>query len=140
MTAPRRVSERFVIVGDMLCEDVGYHTCGAGGEFGHEPGCGLEPLIPLDDLDAMMRAGSRFAARILSGPYSPEDRARDLVRVELWTGDRYEPRHPSARVRAPFAVVDLPREQAADLVLTLGEVPRHELPEDERGPDPWARL
>lgn len=135
MTAPeqRPASERFVIVGDMLCEDVGHHTCGAGGEFGHEPYCGLEPLIPLDQLDAVMRAGSRFAARIL-----PTGEHEECVAVEVWAGDRYEV--GKDRDRRPQGTIELPREAADDLVLALGEVPRHELPEDERGPDPWEGM
>lgn len=133
MTAPERpASERLFIDGGMLVEDVGHHTCGAGGEFGHEPSCGLEPAISLDDLDAMMRAASRFAARIL-----PADEHEETVPVELWAGDRYDPR--TRRERRPFAVVELPRDQAADLVLALQEPSPSELPEDERpAPESWS--
>jgi hypothetical protein len=124
---------RFLIEAGMLCEDTGRHTCGAGGEWGHEPGCGLEPLIPLDDLDAMMRAGSRFAARLLQ---EADDAGDGRARVELWAGDRYDPR--ARRQRQPVAVVALTEEQAADLVLALGEPSPPELPEHERpAPTPF---
>jgi hypothetical protein len=127
VTAPERpASERLFIEGGMLVEDVGHHTCGAGGEFGHEPSCGLEPVIPLDDLDVMMRAGSRFAARIVGDASRPGNRL-----VELWTGERYT---PGRRGRRPFAVVELPREEAEDLVLALQEPAPYELPEHERPP------
>ncbi|MFD8496305.1 hypothetical protein [Amycolatopsis sp. NPDC059657] len=43
-------TQRFEIVGDMLAEWVDKCTCGSGGDFPHESGCGLEPVIPLAKL------------------------------------------------------------------------------------------
>ena len=142
MTAPDRpASERLQIVGDWLVEDVGRHTCGTdpGGHYGaHEPGCGLEPLIPLDALDEQMRARSRFAARIV-GPAEPGSGAPAGMRVvELYAGDRYE--YPAGRPspRRPVASLRLTDEQAADLILALGEPDAMELPERLRPRDPWS--
>lgn len=33
-----------------LVEYVGEHTCGAGDEYGHEPTCGYEPLMKVEEL------------------------------------------------------------------------------------------
>jgi len=43
---------RYAIVDGWLVEDVGEHTCGTGpsGYYGaHEAGCGLVPMVRLDD-------------------------------------------------------------------------------------------
>lgn len=143
MTAPeqRPASERLFTDGGYLVEDVGHHTCGAGGEWPHEPGCGLVPVIPLDDLDAQMRARSRFAARIV-GPSEPgADTPPGMQLVELYAGERYE--YPTGRPspRRPVGAFRLTREQAEDLLLALGEPDPMELPERLRPrPEPWERF
>lgn len=42
----------FVIAYGYLCEKVDGCTCGFGGApYGHEPGCGLEPLVQLNEIE-----------------------------------------------------------------------------------------
>lgn len=48
---------RLAITGEWLVEETGRHTCGteAGGHYGqHEPGCGLEPVMRLTELEALL--------------------------------------------------------------------------------------
>lgn len=68
---------KFEIVGDLLCEWTDKCTCGGYCEpyWMHEKGCGLEPVIPLDQLDKLLTppkvyfpgdtvpAGTHIAAR-----------------------------------------------------------------------------
>lgn len=137
MTAPERPAhERILIEGEWLVENVGQHTCGAGGEWPHEPGCGLVPLMPVAELDAQMRARSRFAARIVGETVHAYPPGRRLV--ELYAGDRYE--YPTGRPapRVPVAELLLTEEQAADLIKALGEPDPLELPERLRPrPESW---
>lgn len=43
--------DTLVIMHGYLCQSVDTCTCGYGGyPYGHEPGCGLEPLIRLDQI------------------------------------------------------------------------------------------
>lgn len=131
MTTPERPAhERIRIEGDWLVEDVGHHTCGAGGEWPHEPSCGLVPLMPLAALDEQMRARSRFAARITTRAVITPG----LVGVDLFAGNRYE--YPAGRggPRESIGVVEMTAEQAADLVLALGEPEWEELDEEDRPP------
>jgi hypothetical protein len=134
VTAPERPAhERILIEGEWLVEDVGVHTCGAGGEWPHEPGCGLVPLMPVAALDEQMRARSRFAARIVGPGPIPGSRV-----VEVYAGERYE--YPTGRggLRAPRGQLLLDEEQAADLIEALGEPDPLELPERLRPrPESW---
>lgn len=139
MIAPERPAhERILIEGEWLVEDVGQHTCGAGGEWPHEPGCGLVPLMPVAALDAQMRARSRFAARVV-GPAEPgADTPSGMRLVELYAGERYE--YPTGRPfpRKPVGAFRLTEEQAADLIEALGEPDPLELPERLRPhPESW---
>jgi hypothetical protein len=63
----RPVAERLRIDGEWLVLEVDRHTCGTGpeGHYGaHEPGCGLEPLLRLDELDALLTALGKYGAPI----------------------------------------------------------------------------
>jgi hypothetical protein len=139
VTAPDQrppLHERLRIDSGWLVEDVGEHTCAGGtpeSGYAHEPSCGLEPLMRLDELDAIMRARSRFAVRIL-----PTGDHEECVAVELWAGERYDPTARHNRRRQ--GVVELPRAHADDLLLLLGEPYPDELPEDERPADEWEGL
>lgn len=45
--------DRLAVIGDYLVAATGEHTCGTGpdGHYGaHEPGCGYEPITPLDQI------------------------------------------------------------------------------------------
>lgn len=45
--------DRLHVMGDYLVEEVGHHNCAGGGSEvngAHEPGCGYEPLTPLDQI------------------------------------------------------------------------------------------
>lgn len=45
---------KFVIVGEWLAMECGECTCGTGStSYGHERGCGLEPLVKLADIEAL---------------------------------------------------------------------------------------
>lgn len=62
-TAP----EKFSIYGDgldaWLVYDVGYHTCGGYGpesNYMHEPGCGLEPVIQMKDIQGLQEWMSNY--------------------------------------------------------------------------------
>lgn len=51
--AVRDFLDRLHVIGDWLVEETGNHTCGTGpdGHYGiHEPGCGYEPITPLDQI------------------------------------------------------------------------------------------
>lgn len=132
-TQPRPSAEpastRFLIEGDWLVEDVGHHTCGTGpdGHYGaHERGCGLEPLISLDQLDQIMRARARFAARIL-----PAEEHEECVAVQVLGGD-------ALGLRRLQGELELPRDLAAALLLALGEPLPAELPEGQQpSPEPF---
>ena len=59
--------EKFSIYGDGLeawiVYDVGYHTCGGyGPESGymHEPGCGLEPVVQMKDIQGLQEWMSNY--------------------------------------------------------------------------------
>lgn len=46
MTAKK--PKKLLIVNDWLVEETDSCTCYGGGPYGHEPGCGLEPLVNLN--------------------------------------------------------------------------------------------
>lgn len=48
-----------VIYNEWLVEPVNYCTCYGGGPYGHEPGCGLEPLVDLTEQVEAIRADER---------------------------------------------------------------------------------
>lgn len=54
---------KYVLVGDMICIEVDTCTCGVlSGTYGHEPYCGIEPHIRLDeirDADVSVEYGAR---------------------------------------------------------------------------------
>jgi hypothetical protein len=50
--APAEETPKLRIDSGWLVEEVDHCTCGAGNEYGHEPGCGLDPLMPVSELAA----------------------------------------------------------------------------------------
>lgn len=120
MTAPIPPRDRFVIAGDMLCEDVGRHTCGTGpeGHYGaHEPGCGLEPVMSLEDLARMGDALSRvwFSARLHPADRGDTPRSGAGHRmVQVFAG-------PAGGTRGLVGVLTMRPQEADALVAVLGE-------------------
>lgn len=56
MTDTNEGSAEYVVINGWLAELVSGCTCGAGGTYGHEPGCGAEPLVQVTALlDAVER-------------------------------------------------------------------------------------
>lgn len=53
-----------------LVEFVDEHTCGAGGEMGHEPQCGMEPVVRLTGWDDVEEFDlDRYAAAVDTPPW-----------------------------------------------------------------------
>lgn len=58
-----RLSGEYAVVGDWLVESTGGCTCGAGeGIYGHEPGCGQEPIARVSELLDQAAALARVEA------------------------------------------------------------------------------
>lgn len=63
---------RLAVMGDWLVQEVNQCTCGGGGyDLPHEPGCGFEPLIKLDELKAAVTAAGYALVKLPEpGPLS----------------------------------------------------------------------
>lgn len=69
---PERLQhERLRIEHGWLVLEVDEHTCGAGGELGHEPSCGMEPVMTLAELDELLTVVGETGA--------PINRPREVV-------------------------------------------------------------
>ena len=83
---------RYTIEGRMLCEYVEHCTCGTGpgGYYGaHEPGCGLEMLLPMEDVIAALDARPVSPVPAPTGERDPErEGGFDWARVALNTARR----------------------------------------------------
>ena len=79
---------KFEIVGSYLCEWVNKCTCGGYSDpyWQHEPGCGLEPAIPLKDLEKLL-APPRVFFPGDTVPAGTEVRT-ELGNVYRWNADR----------------------------------------------------
>lgn len=45
---------QYSVINDWLVIAANQCTCGAGGEFGHEPGCGYEPVAKIAEIEAAL--------------------------------------------------------------------------------------
>lgn len=138
MAAPERPAhERLLIMGEWLAEDVGRHTCGTGpdGHYGaHEPGCGIEPVMTLAELDELMTALGKFGAP-LNRPAEViaaiEERGRERgVRPfrELFAGGPdtpcrtvYRPEEAGAGVWVNTECVEVPLDEVRAAFTEAGE-------------------
>lgn len=85
----------YAVSSGWLVEVVDQHTCGAGGAFGHEPGCGS---IPVARVDVLLRAYGAYS-RIVHGSLH---RIAEVVSL-VSSGDL--PRHEAAVQRR--AILDI---------------------------------
>jgi hypothetical protein len=78
------------IDGHWLVEEVQHHTCGAGDVYGHEPGCGLIPVVDLatlpgyaelPELVELRERLQRVERELLQGGQTAEVRARAALAV-----------------------------------------------------------
>lgn len=86
MTAPDETTapeagERYGVFNGHLVEYTDKCTCGAGGPYGHEPGCGMEPLGKIEDLLATRAPAPtpRDACICDGAKYDPDQRHPFLV-------------------------------------------------------------
>jgi hypothetical protein len=70
---------KFVIDGDYLCVEVDSCTCDGDSFNGHRAGCGLEPAIPLTDLEHMI-TNSREEWCVFYGGHDPDNAAATEIR------------------------------------------------------------
>lgn len=91
----------YSVYGEWFVQEASGCTCyGGDAHYGHEPGCGYEPLIKLDELKAAL-AASGFA--VLELPKSPS---------EYW-GPRHDPQwnhYPYTRVDGAEVEIGARRE------------------------------
>lgn len=94
MTGPR-----ITLDGEWLVEQVDHHTCGAGGEWGHEPGCGLVPLMTLAELDELLTALGKLKA--------PINRPAEVIAAAGRQGEAKALRYAAAQVREQHGTASL---------------------------------
>lgn len=90
------------IDGHWLVEDVKEHTCGAGDEYGHEPGCGTIPLVDLRGLPGW----DTLVSDVLTdtSPVKPDAAVAARVTKRLTDAWGWLPNEPEAmRLGANFA-------------------------------------
>lgn len=89
-------SPSYGVMHGWLVEHTNEHTCGAGvGVYSHEPGCGTEPIGPIEELLAAAACGARIRALFANG--GPDGA---LLTRTTWIGGVEHIQVPVADLRA----------------------------------------
>lgn len=50
----------YAVIGEWLVQEADGCTCYGGGPYGHEPGCGYEPVAKISEIEATLSAVNRL--------------------------------------------------------------------------------